>query len=209
MAKSKRSPSAIPATAHASSRIALGAAILLAFGVAASATGWAMRLLARPQPVPAGALSAGRLGVDELAAAAPLLFGEHETPAKLASNRPSRFELLGVIGGGSQAGAALIGIDGQAPRAVAVGADAAPGVTLLSTGWREALLRDGAARIELKMHDTAEPTHAADGHDAASAMPGGDASTPVEELAVPPDAAAPAAKVPRPRLFPPPKLPGA
>jgi general secretion pathway protein C len=182
---------------------------LLAFSVAASATGWAMRLLARPQPVPSGALPAGRLGVDALADAAPLLFGGHETSAKVASNRPSRFELLGVIGGGSLAGAALIGVDGQPPRAVAVGADAAPGVTLLSTGWREAWLRDGAARIELKMRETAEAGHVAGGIGAVSAEPVGEAPPPDEEGAVPPDDAARPTKVPRPRLFPPPKLPGA
>ena len=195
MAKSKRSLPAIRTTADASSRIALAAAVLLAFGIAASGTGWSLRLLARQQPVPAGALPAGRLDVDALAAAAPLLFGDHEAEVKTASNRPSRFELLGVIGGGSQAGAALIRVDGHPPRAVAVGAAAAPGVTLLSTGWRKVWLRDGDARIELDM-----PVRA----DSASPPSAGAATPPVEERAVPPVAGA----TPRPRMFAPPRLPG-
>ena len=182
---------------------------MLAFGVAASATGWTLRLLARSQPVPAGAVPAGRLGVDALAAAAPQLFGERETAVKVAANRPSRFELLGVIGGGSEAGAALIGIDGKPPRAVAVGGAAAPGVTLLATGWRKAWLGDGAERIELKMRAAAATTAREPGAAALAPPRGGDAPTPVEELAVPPDGSSQPSAPPRPRLFPPPKLPGA
>ncbi len=214
MAKSKRSPPAIRATARSSSRIALGAAILLAFSVGASATGWGLRLFARPQPVPAGALPTGRLGVDALAAAAPLLFGEREAQLKTVTNRPSRFELLGVIGGGS-IGAALIGIDGKSPRAVAVGADAAPGVTLVSTGWREAWLRDGGARIELKMRAAAaaaagatpaEPPHTA--APAGMAQAAAEQQRPADAFVVPSDNGEPD-EAPRPRRFPPPKLPGA
>jgi general secretion pathway protein C len=125
--------------------------LLLAFAAAASVGYWGLRLLARPLPVQADAREVGRLDADTLAAAAPRLFGAAGTAREKAATAPARFRLWGVIGGGSQAGAALIGVDGKPPRAVAVGAEVAQGVRLDSTAYGQAVLQQDGARIELKV----------------------------------------------------------
>lgn len=133
-----------------STRLALAAGVVLAFACGASGAYWGMRLTARPRPVPADALRTGLPDVGALAAAAPNLFGQ-AGPAPKAEMATPRFRLWGVIGGGSAAGAALIGVDGQAPRAVAVGAPVTPGVQLRSTAFGRAVLNQGGGEIELKV----------------------------------------------------------
>ena len=126
--------------------LAGGLALVLAAVCAATVAAWALRLLVHPRPVPAGAARAERLDVDALAALAPRAFQAVAQPA-----RDQHLRLLGVIGGGARAGAALISIDGKPARAVAVGAEASPGVRLESTGFDHAALRRDGARIELKL----------------------------------------------------------
>ncbi len=139
------------APSAASLRLAWFVSLLLAFAAAASIGYWGLRLLARPLPVPADAREVGRLDADTLAAAAPRLFGAAASGHEKAAAAPARFRLWGVIGGGSQAGAALIGVDGKPPRAVAVGAEVAQGVRLDSTAYGQAVLQQDGARIELKV----------------------------------------------------------
>ena len=152
MAKSLRPLRSRPVNPAGVSRAPLLVAALLAFATTASAGIWALQLLARPDPVPRGAVQAGRLDAATLAEAAPMLFGAAApAPAPAAAAAVSRFTLLGVIGGGDKAGAALIGISGKSPRAVAVGGEVEPGVTLLDTAFDRALLRERGARVALRM----------------------------------------------------------
>ncbi|MBW4046545.1 MAG: general secretion pathway protein GspC [Proteobacteria bacterium] len=145
------------APSAASLRLAWFVSLLLAFAAAASIGYWGLRLLARPLPVPADARQVGRLDTDTLAAAAPRLFGTAASAHEKAAAAPARFRLWGVIGGGSQAGAALIGIDGKPPRAVAVGAEVTPGVWLDSTAYGQAVLQQDSARTELKVQPNLGP----------------------------------------------------
>ena len=135
----------------ASLRLAWLAALVLAFACAASAGYWGLRLLARPIQVPADARDVGRLDVESLAAAAPRLFGNAAAVRLQGPAAPARFRLWGVIGGGSQAGSALIGVDGKPPRAIAVGDAVAPGVHLESTAYGEAVLVQDGVRLVLKL----------------------------------------------------------
>ncbi len=151
MAKSLRLHRSRPATPAGSPHVPLLIAALLTFATAASAGIWGLQLLAGLDPVPHGAMQAGRLDAITLAEAAPMLFGGPEAVASQPVAAVSRFTLLGVIGGGDKAGAALIGVTGKAPRAVAVGAQVEPGVTLLDTGFDQALLRERDSRVELRM----------------------------------------------------------
>ena len=163
-------PSESPSAA--SVRLAWLVSVLLAFAAAASLGYWGLRLLARPLPVPADARQVGRLDTDTLAAAAPRLFGAAAAAREKAAAAPARFRLWGVIGGGSQAGAALIGVDGKPPRAVAVGAEVAQGVRLDSTAYGQAVLQQDGARIELKVQPLpGAPSLPAVGGPAAFAQP--------------------------------------
>jgi general secretion pathway protein C len=140
-------------TVELSRRLAALVSLLLVFACAASAGYWGLRLLARPRPVPAAALQVGGSDVDSLAAGAVRLFGA--TAARVQEAAPARYRLWGVIGGGRQAGAALIGVDGAAPRAIAVGASVAPGVTLESTAYGVVLLGRDGGEVELKLQPQA------------------------------------------------------
>ncbi len=115
-----------------SQRLGYLVSILLMFGCAELAAHWGLRLLAGSRAVPAGSLQIGADAVDTLASQGGRLFGTAPTRRVAA---PTRYRLYGVIGGGEQAGAALIGVDGQAPQALRVGAEIAPGVRLVSTGF--------------------------------------------------------------------------
>ncbi|MDD4885453.1 MAG: type II secretion system protein N [Thiomonas sp.] len=133
-----------------SRRAAFFLAVALAFATAALAVTWGLRLLAASSPVPADAQLIGALSPDQAAQQAARLFGAEPVGAASAAQAPSRFRLYGVIAGGD-AGSALIGIDGNPPRAVVVGDAVSPGVILRVTGYKMVWLeRDGALQ-ELKM----------------------------------------------------------
>ncbi len=124
-------------------------AVLLAFACAALAVVWALRLLAAPQPVPADAALVGAISPEQAAAQASRLFGAAPVAASQPT-APSRFRLFGVIAGGA-AGSALIGVDGQPPKAVAVGQPVAPGVVLEQTDFKAVWLSRDGQRQELKL----------------------------------------------------------
>lgn len=120
------------------------AALLLGLGCAATCAQWGLRIWRlRHAPATPAATGADLAG---LAAEAAGVFGA--TRARSTATAPRRFALQGVIGGGSRAGAALIGIDGKPPRAFAVGAEVAPGVRLVDTAFGSAVLsRDGGREV--------------------------------------------------------------
>ncbi len=125
--------------------------MLLAFTCAASIGYWALQLLAHPASVPGDAQAVGRLDTDTLVAAAPRLFGTTAPLPDKGPAAPARYRLWGVIGGGHEAGAALIGVDGKPPQAVAVGAPVAPGVRLDSTTYGHAVLLQNGVQVNLKL----------------------------------------------------------
>ena len=143
----RATPEAPAAAASATPRARLAAhaaALLLGLGCAASCAQWGLRIWRlRHAPAPSAEAGADLAG---LAAQADGVFGA--TRARSAAPAPRRFALQGVIGGGSRAGAALIGIDGKPPQAFAVGAEVAPGVRLVDTAFGSAVLsRDGAREV--------------------------------------------------------------
>jgi general secretion pathway protein C len=131
--------------------------------VAATAVFWGLRLLARPQPAPAYALTVGEATVargdlSRLFGAAPV--------AATASNQPmapelsSRFKLLGLMAPkpssvepAHRVGYALIAVDGKPARPFAVGASLDSGLVLQSVSLRTASIGpvDGAAAVRLEM----------------------------------------------------------
>ena len=170
MAKALRNPRPRTAAFAGTQLAPLLLAVLLAFFIAVSGTAWVLQLFTRSVPVPAGALQTGHLDIETLAEAAPVLFGGQQVEAPRVAATSKRFTLVGVIGGGKAAGAALIGVAGKPPRAVAVGAQVEPGVTLLQTGFGSALLRERDAQVELRM-PAAAPGPEARGSRAAATTP--------------------------------------
>ena len=133
-----------------SRRAAFILALALAFASAALAVTWGLQLFSASQQVPADAQLIGALSPDQAAQQAARLFGVEPVGAASAAQAPSRFRLYGVIAGGD-AGSALIGIDGQPPRAVVVGEAVSPGVILRATGYKMVWLDRDGVQQELKM----------------------------------------------------------
>lgn len=96
---------------------------------------------------------------------------------------PLRYRLWGVIGGGTRAGAALIGVDGRAPQAFATGALVADGVRLVDTRFGEAVLLHDGTREVLPARPAAAPP-SADGQAALPAIPGNLQEWPVDGRSV-------------------------
>lgn len=143
-------PAKYGVSSRRSRRLAFLLALVLAFACAALAVSWGLRLLASPRPLPPDAQRIGALSPDQAAQQAARLFGALPVGAASAAAAPSRFRLYGVIAGGAT-GAALIGVDGKPPRAVAVGEAVSPGVMLQATGYKMVWLERDGVRQELKM----------------------------------------------------------
>ena len=112
----------------------------LLWGAAAASVAYAV--LHFPQgaslaPVPLASPSAG--AVSAPADVARALGAAAAAPAS-AAPEVSRYQLLGVIASGKGEGSALIGIDGQPPKAFRVGQTVAPGVLLQGLSARQARL---------------------------------------------------------------------
>lgn len=165
--------------------------------VAATAVFWGLRLLARPQPAPAYALTVGestvaRGDLSRLFGAAPVAANASNQP--MAPELASRFKLLGLMAPrptsaepAHRTGYALIAVDGKPARPFAVGAALDSGLVLQSVSLRTASIGpvDGAAAVQLEIPPlpvAATGTLPPIGMDAA-VMPG----------AVPPPTTAPAA----------------
>ena len=126
----------------ASSRVVLPAASLLVWGaVAFSAVTWGLRWSAtgaNPSNATAAAQALPEVDVSAAArslGAAPVLAA--------APTLASRFQLLGVMAGGPDAGAALIAVDGKPAKPYRVGAVVADGLVLQSAQGRRVTI--GAA----------------------------------------------------------------
>lgn len=158
------------ASQHLSRRLGWLISLLLLFACADFALQWGMRLGSRAQSVPSGALRAGVSGVDARAARAAALFGS--APVRTVQ-APARFRLYGVIGGGEQAGAALIGVDGAPARAWPVGAEIAPGVRLVSTAFGQARIEQQGrlSTLQTRPGDGGQPALRADAPAAPSTSP--------------------------------------
>lgn len=122
--------------------------LLIWAAVAASGVYWGLRLFTQPTSVPGGAAVA--MAAAPAAGSLVRLLGEPPA-APLAGDEAapladSRFKLVGVVAprGAAASGLALISVDGQPPRAVAVGRELEPGLRLLTVSHRQAEL--GAAR---------------------------------------------------------------
>ncbi len=92
-------------------------------------------------------------------------------PAPHVVAASTRFRLWGVIGGGAQAGAALIGIDGGAPQAYPAGAMVIDGVRLVDTGFGQAVLLRNGVREVLRSNPDAAPLAVPQGAPSGEAWP--------------------------------------
>lgn len=110
--------------------------------VAAASVFWGLRLLVRPSPPPASAVTLGDGGA--VSADLSRLLGAEEIPQAIAvAPASTRFKLLGVMAGRPDqpgAGVALISIDGKPPRTYAVGARVEDQLVVQSLGLRNATL---------------------------------------------------------------------
>lgn len=120
---------------------ALGTTCVWALAVA-SVVFWGLRLAAPPETAAPPALVAAPVAVDpgEVAKA----FGATTAPASLTPDAGNRFQLLGVIADEDQRGAALIAVDGKAPRPFRVGQQLGDGYVLQGVDVRAARLGAGA-----------------------------------------------------------------
>lgn len=129
--------------------------------VAATAVFWGLRLFVRPSAPPpytvaVGDASAMRGDLTRLLGSAPVA----EPTATIAPEASARFHLLGIMApkaspnGGAGQGVALIAVDGNMPKAYAVGASLDGELVLQSVSLRTASIggsRGGAAAITLEL----------------------------------------------------------
>jgi general secretion pathway protein C len=158
--------------------------------VAASAVFWVTRLLARSEPAPAHAVTAGQ-GAPVASADVSRLLGSTRAAAAAevtAAPQPAvdaRFRLVGVVAAKAsapQTGLALIAVDGKPPRPVGLGGVVDGSLVLLAVNHRRAELgpAGGSATVRLELPVAPEPNR-------ATRLPG----TPVARAA--PQASMPAA----------------
>lgn len=126
--------------------VSRGVAFLLWALVAASASYWALRLNRDPgRVVPPIAVPAAVIDPAAVARVMGHLPQTASTPsAALAPNLASRFVLTGVVAGRSGGGAALIAVDGRAPKPFRVGRAVDDGLVLKAVEGRSAVLAASA-----------------------------------------------------------------
>jgi len=107
----------------------------------ASAAFWGLRLSGPADGAPYPPAAAPSREAPDTAALARALGAVNEVAAAPAAPpAASRFALLGVLAGSSQAGAALIAVDGQPAKPFRVGSEVASGYVLQSVAPRRAVL---------------------------------------------------------------------
>ncbi len=111
-------------------------------GVAFSAVSWGLRWSAGGQ-VQGAAMAAPQALADVDTTAAARSLGAMPVQAVAAPSLASRFQLMGVLDGGPNAGAALIAVDGKPAKPVRVGAVVADGLVLQRTEAKRVSLGAG------------------------------------------------------------------
>jgi len=101
-------------------------------GVAFSAVSWGLRWSAGG-PMQGGAMAAPQTLPEVDTAASARSLGALPVPAVAAPSLASRFQLIGVLDGGPNAGAALIAVDGKPAKPFRVGATVVDGWVLQGT----------------------------------------------------------------------------
>jgi len=138
----------------ASSRLVLPAASLLVWGaVAFSAVTWGLRWSATGA-APSNATTAAQALPEVDVSAVARTLGAAPVQAAAVPTLASRFQLQGVMAGGSHAGAALIAVDGKAAKPYRVGAVVADGLVLQSAEGRRISLGasvDGQQSLVLEL----------------------------------------------------------
>ncbi len=137
----------------ASSRVALPVATLLVWGaVTFSAVTWGLRWSATGN-APSNATAAQALPEVDVSAAARS-FGAAPVQAAATPTAASRFQLLGVLDAGPDAGAALMAVDGKPAKPYRVGALVTDGLLLQSAQVRRISLGasvDGPSTLVLEL----------------------------------------------------------
>lgn len=108
----------------------------------ASIVFWGLRIAAPPESAAPPALVSGPIAVDTAEVAKA--FGATTTRASLTPDAGNRFVLLGVVSDEEQRGAALIAVDGKAPRPFRIGQQVGDGYILQAVDVRAAKLGAGA-----------------------------------------------------------------
>lgn len=120
-------------------------ALVLAAAAMGSAVAWGLKLRAPLDAVPLPAAGPASLQVDAALVARALGAADAGTaPQASAALAASRMVLVGVLVRSAQGGAALIALDGKAPKPVAVGARVGEDWVLASVAPRRAVLRRAA-----------------------------------------------------------------
>ncbi|AOI96576.1 MULTISPECIES: type II secretion system protein N [Burkholderia] len=109
-------------------------------GLCATATYWVVTLSAREAPLPA---AAARLPIRTEDAAA--LFG-----GQLDKNPVQDIHLFGILAL-NHGGAAIVGVGGEPPRAVSLGAEVTPGAKLAEVRSRSIIVDRNGARAEIQL----------------------------------------------------------
>jgi general secretion pathway protein C len=137
--------------------------------VSASAVFWITRLMSRPTPAPAHAITAGQsIAVASADLSRVLGSTRSNLPAAAAAAEPavsSRFKLVGLVAARvsqPQTGLALIAVDGKPARPVGLGGVVDGSLVLLAVNHRKAELgpSGGNATVTLELPQVPEPNRA-------------------------------------------------
>lgn len=113
----------------------------------AIAAWWMLQLLAPAAPIAPAASAGGTQALPELRLAAHL-FGTAAGPQGAVAAAPSNISVLGVVSAESR-GSAILSVDGQPPKAFAVGEAVTPSQTLLSVNGDTVLIGENGRQVEL------------------------------------------------------------
>jgi len=175
--------------------------------VSASAVFWITRLMSRPTPAPAHAITAGQSIAVASADLSRVLGSTRSNLPATAAAEPavsSRFKLVGLVAARvsqPQTGLALIAVDGKPPRPVGLGGVVDGSLVLLAVNHRKVELgpSGGNATVTLELPQVPEPNRAV----RLNSPPTG-AVLPVPASGI----AAPVAPLVPPPPVPPPPVPG-
>ena len=143
------------------SRWLAGFSTLVVWAAAAAVVAyWALQFAGVSGPASQAPTVARSSAAEPTVADVQKALGAASAPTTAPTDAPSRFVLSGVVALNSGQGAALIAVDGQAPKAFKVGQSVADGLLLQSLGPRQARLAasvDGPALMTLEMPALAAP----------------------------------------------------
>jgi general secretion pathway protein C len=175
----------------------------------AIAAWWMLQVLAPAAPIAPASSAGSTQALPELRLAAHL-FGTAAGPQGAVAAAPSNISVLGVLSAESR-GSAILSVDGQPPKAYAVGEAVTPSQTLLAVNGDTVLIGENGRQVELAAPERASLSLLSNGPERPEGLhpgftpPPGSAPRIARPLGASGGGPAPVLAAPRPGFAPPPR----